>query len=239
MVGCGILQIFVILGQGSVLGLLDVLLDLGLPGGVHSDLWGHQGGHGHELQVGVTDQLPGQPKERLLEVVVRFSRDVVVLEVLLSVEHDGLGLDFSVLDVDLVTCENNWNVLTDSDKVSVPVGDILVGDPGGDVEHDDGALALDVVAVSQASKLLLSRSIPSIEPDSASVGVKHKWMNLYSKCGDILLLKFSSQMSLDKSGFPSTSISYQDQLESWHIFSSSHCTIIMLLVSCRSESSNI
>ena len=61
---CGIrcgqqsLQVFVILWEGGLLGLLDVLLDLCLPGGVHSDLWGHQGGHGHELQVGVTDQLP-------------------------------------------------------------------------------------------------------------------------------------------------------------------------------------
>ena len=53
-----ILKIFVILGQSSVLGLLDVLLDLALPGGVHGDLWRHQGGHRHELQVGVADQLP-------------------------------------------------------------------------------------------------------------------------------------------------------------------------------------
>ena len=62
-------EILVVLRQGGLLSLLDVLLDLGLPGGVHSDLWGHQGGHGHELQVGVTNQLPGQPEERLLEVV--------------------------------------------------------------------------------------------------------------------------------------------------------------------------
>ena len=79
IVGCGILQILVILGQGGVLGLLDILLDLGLPGGVHGDLWGHQSGHSHELQVGVTDQLPGQPEEGLLEVVIRFGRDIIVL----------------------------------------------------------------------------------------------------------------------------------------------------------------
>ena len=52
------LQVLVVLGQGGVLGLLDVLLDLALPGGVHGDLWRHQGGHRHELQVGVADQLP-------------------------------------------------------------------------------------------------------------------------------------------------------------------------------------
>ena len=88
------------------------------------------------------------------------------------------NLDFSVLDVNLVPGENDGDVLADSDQVPVPVGDVLVGDPGGDVEHDDGALALDVVAVSQASELLLTSSIPNIEPDGASVGVEHKWMNL-------------------------------------------------------------
>ena len=45
--------------------------------------------------------LPGQPEEGLLKVVVALGRDVVVLQVLLPVEHDGLGLDLPVLDVNL------------------------------------------------------------------------------------------------------------------------------------------
>ena len=36
---------------------LDVLLDLGLPGGIHRHLGRHQGRHGHKLQVGVANQL--------------------------------------------------------------------------------------------------------------------------------------------------------------------------------------
>ena len=56
-----------------------------------------EGGHGDELEVGVTDQLPGQPEEGFLEVVVGLGGNVVVLKVLLSVENDGLGLDFAVL----------------------------------------------------------------------------------------------------------------------------------------------
>ena len=64
------------------------LFNLLLPSWVHGDLWGHEGGHGHELKVGVADQLPGQPEEGLLEVVVGLGGDVVILEVLLSVEHD-------------------------------------------------------------------------------------------------------------------------------------------------------
>jgi hypothetical protein len=35
----------------------------------------------------------------------------------------------------------------------VPVGHVLVRDAARDVEHDDAALALDVVAVAQAAEL--------------------------------------------------------------------------------------
>lgn len=42
----------------------------------------------------------------------------------------------------LISCENNGDVLADPDKIPVPVGDIFVGDARGDIEHDDGALAL-------------------------------------------------------------------------------------------------
>ena len=86
--------------------------------------------------------LPGQPKEGLLKVVVGLGRDVVVLEVLLAVEHDGLGLDLAVLDVDLVAAQHDGDVLADAHEVPVPVGHVLVGHPGSHVEHDDGALAL-------------------------------------------------------------------------------------------------
>ena len=60
-----LLQVLVILGQGGVLGLLVLLLDLLLPLGVHLDLRGHEGGHGDELEVGVADELAGEPEEGL------------------------------------------------------------------------------------------------------------------------------------------------------------------------------
>jgi hypothetical protein len=66
----------------------------------------------------VADKLAGEPEERLLEVVVRLGRDVVVLEVLLSVESDGLGLDLALLNIDLVTAENNGDVLANSDEIT-------------------------------------------------------------------------------------------------------------------------
>jgi hypothetical protein len=47
----------------------------------------------------------------------------------------------------------------------VPVGDILVGDTGRHVEHDDTTLAIDVVSIAESTKLLLSGGIPDIKDD--------------------------------------------------------------------------
>jgi hypothetical protein len=51
----------------------------------------------------------------------------------------------------------------------VPVGNVLVCDARGDVEHDDAALAIDVVAVAKTAKLLLAGRVPDIELDGAEV----------------------------------------------------------------------
>ena len=45
----------------------------------------------------IPSQLPRQPQERLLEVVVRFGRDLQILEIFLPVESDVGRLDFSLL----------------------------------------------------------------------------------------------------------------------------------------------
>jgi hypothetical protein len=117
----------------------------------------------------VANELPREPQERLLEVVVGLGGDVVVLEILLAVEGDGLGLDLALLDIDLVAGKDNGDVLADTDQVTVPVGDVLVGDARGDVEHDDAALAVDVVAVAKTTELLLSSGVPDIELDLTKV----------------------------------------------------------------------
>jgi hypothetical protein len=59
------------------------------------------------------------------------------------VESDILRLYFPVLDIDFVSADNNGDILTDSDNVSVPVWYILVSKTTGYVEHDDGALSLN------------------------------------------------------------------------------------------------
>lgn len=51
----------------------------------------------------------------------------------------------------------------------MPVGDVLVGDAGGNIEHDDTALAVDVVTVTEATELLLTGGIPDIELDLTEV----------------------------------------------------------------------
>ena len=67
------------------------------------------------------------------------------LQILLPVENNGLSFDFSVLDVHLVATKNNWNVLTYTNQVSVPVGNIFVSNTRGHIKHDDGTLSLEIV----------------------------------------------------------------------------------------------
>ena len=83
----------------------------------------------------------------------------IYLQILLTMKHDRFGFHFSVLDVDLVAGEHNRNGLANSNQISMPVRHVLVGDSRGDIEHDDGALALNVVAVSQTAEFLLTGSI--------------------------------------------------------------------------------
>jgi hypothetical protein len=47
--------------------------------------------------------------------------------------------------------------------LTVPVGDVLVSNAGGNIEHDDTALAVDVVTITETTKLLLTGGIPDIE----------------------------------------------------------------------------
>lgn len=85
--------------------------------------WLH-GGALDEDQVGLAGELAGKPEERLLEVVVAASGDIVVLQVLLAVEGDLLGLDLAVLDVNLVAAEDDGDVLAHANEIAMPVGDI-------------------------------------------------------------------------------------------------------------------
>ena len=99
---------------------------------------------------------------------------------------DDLGLDFALFDVDFVAAEDDGDVFADTDEVTweivssgvlkseaemltVPVGDVLIGDARCDVEHDDTALAVDVITVSQPTELFLPCCVPDIELDLTEV----------------------------------------------------------------------
>lgn len=154
--------------------------------------------HFNELEIGITDELPGQPQKRLFKVVVAFGTNVVILhridqsnqnkdlpdslhsegdladlEVLLSMECDGLRLDLAVLDIHFIATQHNGDVLTDTYQVSMPVWHILVRDSGCDIKHYDGTLSLDVVSISKPAKLLLASCIPDIETNWSSVCVEN------------------------------------------------------------------
>lgn len=128
-------------------------------------------------------------------------------------EGNLLGLHFTIFDIDLVTDEGNWDILTNSNQVLVPLWNILVSDSGADIEHDDTAVATNVVSVSESSELLLSSGIPNIEKDLSLGSEEWHWMHLDTESSDVLLLELSSQMSLDEGGLADTSISDKHELE--------------------------
>lgn len=203
----------VILGEGEVGSLLELSL-VGLDLGVVEDALGGLEGDGlDEGEGGLLEGLLGEVEEGLLKVVVGLCGDVVVLEVLLAVEGDLLGLHLAVLLVDLVAAEDDVDLLADAGEVAVPVGDVLVGVAGGDVKHDDGALTVDVVSVAEATELLLAGGIPDVEADLAKVGVEGQRAHLDSNGGDVLLLELSGDVSLDERGLSDSSVSNEHELE--------------------------
>ena len=73
-------------------------------------------------------------------------------------ESDRLRLNLTLLNVDLVTTQDDWDVLANTDEISVPVWNVLVGDSSSDIKHDDTALTVDVVSIPQTTELLLTLS---------------------------------------------------------------------------------
>lgn len=65
----------------------------------------------------------------------------------------------------------------------MPVGHVLVGDTGCHIEHDDPALALDIVSIAEPTKLLLAGGVPDVEANGAEIGVELEGVNLNTKGG--------------------------------------------------------
>jgi hypothetical protein len=53
------------------------------------------------------------------------------------------------MKADLVSAENDGDGLANTHDIPVPVGHVLVSHARSDVEHDDGTVALNVIACAQ------------------------------------------------------------------------------------------
>ena len=87
------------------------------------------------------------------------------------------------LDVNFVPAEYNRDVVAHPDYVIIPVGDVIVRDRRGKVEHDYRTLSLDVIAVPQRTVLFLSGSVPHVETNLAPVGVEGERVDYDSQSG--------------------------------------------------------
>jgi hypothetical protein len=182
-------------------------------GRVELQLTGSQNGGLNQNQVVVVGQAAEKPYEWLLKLIVALGRDIVILEILLAVEGDLLGLDLAVLDVDLVSDQDDGDVLADTREILVPLGHVGVGDARAHVEHDHGAVAADVVAVSQTTELLLAGGVPHVEPDLAVVGEEGHGVDLHAEGRDVLLFELAGQVALHEGGLAHASVANKHELE--------------------------
>ena len=205
--------ITVIVGKSDLLSLRDFSLhgsDLILRDG---DLRGGKERSLNKGKVGIVDHAAEEPDERLLELIVALGRDVVVLKVLLAVEGDLLGLDLAIADIDFVADKDDGDGLANTSQILVPLGDVGVSDARADIEHDDTAVATDVISVSESSKFLLTGGIPNIEDDVSVGGVERHGVHLDTKGGDVALLELTSQVTLDEGSLADTTITDEDEFE--------------------------
>ena len=203
----------VVIGKSNLLSLGDLSLhgsDLVLGDG---DLRGSKERGFHKGQVGVVDHAAEEPDERLLELIVALGRDVVVLEVLLAVEGDLLGLDLAVADIDFVANKHDRDGLANTGQVLVPLGDVGVGDAGAHIEHDDAAVATDVVSVAETTELFLAGGVPNIEFDLTVVREEGHGVHLDTESGDVALLELAGQVALHEGRLADTAVADEDELE--------------------------
>lgn len=103
----------------------------------------------------------------------------------------------------------------------MPVRNVLVGNTRSNVKHNNAALPLDVVSITQAAEFLLTGGIPDIEDDGAIVSGERQRMYLHTEGSyvaqlrvrptvelnqrknrgtNVFLLKLASQVALKDSG---------------------------------------
>lgn len=134
-----------------------------------------------------------------------------------------LRLHLTILDFNLVAGEDDGNIFANTSEITMPVGNIFVGNARRHVEHDNGALTLDVVPITKASEFLLAGGVPDVEFDKSSVGVEDEGVDFDSEGGHVLFLELSRQVPLDEGGFPHPAVANEDELKFWNIVLLSLC----------------
>jgi hypothetical protein len=181
------------------------------------DLGGGEERGFNQGEVNVVDHATEQPDERLLELVVALGRDVVVLEVLLAVEGDLLGLNLAVTHVNFVADKYDRDGLAHTGEILVPLGHVRISDARADIEHDDATVASNIVSVTKTSELLLTCGIPNIEVDLAVVSHERHGVHLDSQSRDVPLFKLTGQVTLYESSLADTAVADEDELELWNL----------------------
>jgi hypothetical protein len=137
----------------------------------------------NKVEVGVTYQLSGEVKEGFLVIVVGFGRDFVVLKVLFAMEGDLFGLHLTVLHINLVTAENNRDILANAAKITMPGRYVLICKTRGHIEHNNSTLAMNIVSITETTELFLTGRVPTVETDLTAVGGEVKRVNLHTNGG--------------------------------------------------------
>ena len=180
---------------------------------IHFDFWGFKSQGFHKVEIEVTGEGSKNPEEWLFVLIVWFCWNIEVLKVSLSVEGNLSSFNFSVLLINLISNQNNWNVVANSSQIFVPFGNVFIGDSSSDVKHKNCGIGSNVITLSQTTEFFLTCSIPDTKLNRSMISIEDNWTNLDSLSSNILLLKLSSDVSFNKGCLSHTTITDQNNFE--------------------------
>jgi hypothetical protein len=95
-----------------------------------------------------------------------------------------LGFHLPIIHINLVSTKNNRNVLTYPAKIHVPSWDILVSQASSNIKHNNCTLPMNIVTISEATKLLLPNSVPTIKANLPTVceKIERMYFNTNGSC---------------------------------------------------------
>jgi hypothetical protein len=180
---------------------------------IHFDFWGFKSQGFHKVEIEVTGEGSKNPEEWLFVLIVRFGWNIEVLKVSLSVEGNLSSFDFSVLLVNFITNQDDGDVVTDSSEILIPLGNVLVSNSSGDVEHENSSVGSNVISFSETTEFFLTGSIPKTELNGSVVSVEGDRANFNTLSSNVFFLEFTSLMSLNKGGLSNSTVSDENNFE--------------------------